>query len=61
MFKVGKYFETKLWGSRKWSKIVGDKCGKIDVVNDGVKSEAEKEEENDNSIDQTKLDGEDVA
>ena len=40
------------------SKQAGVKCGKINADNDGLKSEAEKAEEND---DEMKLDGEDVV
>jgi len=43
------------------SKHVGDKCGKIDAVNDMVKSEAGKVEESDSSRDMMKLNGQDVA
>lgn len=42
------------------SKYVGDRCVKKNAVNDGVKNEAGKEEENNNSMDKMKLDGEDV-
>jgi hypothetical protein len=47
-------------GVRSGSKYVGNRCCKMNAVNDRVKSEAEKEEENDNSMNKMKLDGKDV-